>query len=264
MLRIGWMSTGRGEGSRGFLEYVQRHIAAGELDARVEFVFSNRERGEAEGSDQFFRMVEGFGIPLVTLSFERYRADRGGGFNKHRLPFHREVMAAIAGYEVDFIVLAGYMLFTGAEMPQKYPMLNLHPALPGYHAGTWQEVIWKLIEERARVHGVFAHVATEVLDAGPALAYCSFRITGPAFDHLWSEVSDRSVLELQVLGEEQPLFKAIRQAGLKRERPFLLECLRLISSEGITIREGHLVDRAGNEIEARDITEAVERRLALY
>jgi len=54
MLNIGWFSTGRGPGSQGLLRFVQDRLAKGLLDARIQFVFSNREPGEAEGSDQFF------------------------------------------------------------------------------------------------------------------------------------------------------------------------------------------------------------------
>ena len=54
MLNIGWFSTGRGEGSRGLLRFVQERIDRGLLDARIQFVFSNRDRGQALGSDRFF------------------------------------------------------------------------------------------------------------------------------------------------------------------------------------------------------------------
>ena len=64
MLRIGWFSTGRGEGSRGLLQFVQQQILGGRLDACIEFVFSNRKRGEAEGSDEYFKLVEKFGLRL--------------------------------------------------------------------------------------------------------------------------------------------------------------------------------------------------------
>ena len=45
MLRIGWFATGRGEGSQGLLRFVADAIGAGRLDAKIEFVFSNREPG---------------------------------------------------------------------------------------------------------------------------------------------------------------------------------------------------------------------------
>ena len=51
MLRIGWFSTGRGAGSLGLLKFVKDRLEATGIDAGIEFVFSNRERGEAEGSE---------------------------------------------------------------------------------------------------------------------------------------------------------------------------------------------------------------------
>ena len=99
MLKLGWFSTGRGEGSRGFLKLVHDRIQTGDLDARIEFVFSNREPGEAEGSDLFFKQVESYGLPLVTLSSQRYRREHGGGpMSRHRVLFHAEVIQLIATF----------------------------------------------------------------------------------------------------------------------------------------------------------------------
>ena len=63
MLNIGWFSTGRGKGSHGLLSFVQQRLLDTEVDARINYVFSNRERGEAQGSDDFFRLVDSYGIP---------------------------------------------------------------------------------------------------------------------------------------------------------------------------------------------------------
>jgi phosphoribosylglycinamide formyltransferase-1 len=46
-------------------------------------------------------------------------------------------------------------------------MINLHPAAPGGPTGTWQEVIWQLIEGRAVETGVMMHLVTPELDRGP-------------------------------------------------------------------------------------------------
>ncbi len=67
-LRLGWFTTARGQGSRRMFEAVQQAIAAGEFDAEIAVVFSNRDRGEAETTDSFFDLVEGAGIALVTRS----------------------------------------------------------------------------------------------------------------------------------------------------------------------------------------------------
>ena len=68
MLRVGWFSTGRGEGSRGLLNFIQNQIATGYLNARLQFIFSNRGRGEQPGSDAFQDLVNSLDLPLVTFS----------------------------------------------------------------------------------------------------------------------------------------------------------------------------------------------------
>ena len=107
MIDIGWFSTGRGEGSLGLLQTVQEAILRGELDARIRFIFSNREPGEAEGSDRFFQKARDYDIPLVTFSSQEFRRSRGGGpFSRHHLDFDREVMTRLEDYEPDMCVLA--------------------------------------------------------------------------------------------------------------------------------------------------------------
>lgn len=262
MLRLGWFSTGRGEGSRGFLRLTQGQIESGSLDARIEFVFSNREPGEAEGSDTFFKQVEGYGIPLVTLSSRRFRKEHGGGrMPQHRDAFHQEVMRLISRFQPDICVLAGYMLITSPEMCRRYTMLNIHPALPGGPRGTWQEVIWELIEQKADQSGVMVHVATEELDAGPVLTYCSFPIRGGAFDPLWRHTEGRSIDELKAEGEEQPLLKLIRQEGMKREGPLLVETLKALAEGRLKIVDRRVFDASGAPAGGICLNEEVEQFL---
>ena len=50
MLKIGWFSTGNGEGSLGFIKYFLEYIKKNNLDISLEYVFVNREYGEQQGS----------------------------------------------------------------------------------------------------------------------------------------------------------------------------------------------------------------------
>lgn len=264
MLRLGWFSTGRGEGSRGFLELVHEQIETGKLDASFEFVFTNREQGEAEGSDRYQELVKQYGVPLVTLSSKRYKQEHDGGpWEQHREGFHKRALDLIAGYEPDICVLAGYMLITSPELCRRYPMVNLHPALPWGPQGTWQQVIWKLIEDKAAETGVMVHIATEVLDSGPVLAYTKFPIRGGEFDSLWQDVEGKSLQELQARGEEQPLFKRIRAEGLKRERPVMLAVLQALANGEMRVALNQILDRNGKPMtEPRNMNAEVERFLA--
>lgn len=263
MLRLGWISTGRGEGSRGFLELIQGRIEAGDLDARIEFVFSNRERGEAEGSDRFFDLVEGYRLPLITLSSSRWRREHGGGpMSKHREPFHAEVMRLISGYSPDTCVLAGYMLITSPDFVNHHMTINLHPALPDGPTGTWQQVIWELIEQGSPESGVMVHVATEVLDSGPLLTYCSFPIRRGAFDPLWREAEGVPLDDLKAQGEEQPLFKQIREEGIRRERPLLLETLKSLADGRLKVSGHPVLDVQGADSDGILLNAEVDRYLA--
>ena len=144
--RLGWFSTGRDKAARDLLTVAQRSIALGELQGEIAFVFCNRARGEARESDLFIKLVENYGLPLVSFSSKDFETDAPRLSTEWRLAYDREVMKRLKGFEADLYVLAGYMLIVGPEMCQKYNMINLHPAAPGGPKGTWQEVIWLLIE----------------------------------------------------------------------------------------------------------------------
>ena len=73
------------------------------------------------------------------------------------------------------------MLICSGEMCRRYPLLNLHGALPNGPTGAWQSVIWQLIESRSQQTGAMIHLATEELDRGPVLSHCVVPITGDGF-----------------------------------------------------------------------------------
>ncbi len=262
MLSIGWFTTGRGPGSRGFFTTVQEAIDDGSLDARFEFVFVNRERGEAEGSDGFIDLVRSHSIHLATLSSRRFRREHGGGpFARHRLPYHRRAMEMLSTYEPDVCVMAGYLLFSGTEIVERWPTINLHPAAPWGPAGMWQDVIWDAIERHATESGVRVHVATGELDAGPLVSYCTYPVRGPEFDPHWRDAASRPVEELQAEGEDNALFSAIRREGLRRERPLLVETLRALADGRRVVRCGSVEAPDGGPAEPLCLNDAVEAAL---
>lgn len=247
MLRIGWFSTGRGEGSRGLLRFVADAISAGKLDATIEFVFSNREPGEAEGSDEFFELVRTHGFPLVTLSSARYRREHGGGpMSRHREGFDREALDLLKAYDPDVCALAGYMLICSGEMCRRYPLLNLHGALPDGPTGTWQSVIWELIETGANRTGAMIHIATEEVDRGPVLSHCELPIIGGAFDEERMALAARPVEEVRSeQGQENGLFNLIRAEGYRREPYLLLATLGAVADGRVRVLPGEALDANG-------------------
>ena len=264
MLRLGWFSTGRGEGSRGLFTCVQGAIDRGELAAEISFVFCNREAGEHTGSDAYMELVRSHGIPVVALSSQRFRRERGASrFAEVREAYDDETLALLDGHATDLHVTAGYGLIFGAAMARSRPTLNLHPASPDGPVGTWQQVIWQLIESRAEESGAFLHMATEDLDRGPVVTYVTFPIRGGAFDGLWAQAEASSVSELQAThGEETPLFQAIRQQGVVRERPLLLETLKALAEGRMRVAGQGVVDADGRAIGPLCLNTEVELAVA--
>lgn len=261
--QIGWFSTGRGPGSRGLLTAAYDTIKNGGLDAEITFVFCSRELGEAEGSDQFISLVENYKIPLVCFSYQKFKAKQPpstDAFPSWRLDYDREVMARLQGFSPDLCVLAGYMLITGPEMCQRYNMINLHPAAPWGPKGTWQKVIWQLIDENATETGVMMHLATPELDMGPVVTYCTFSIRGKPFDKYWEQLATASKNDPLYKEAKESLFNTIREQGVIRELPLVIATIKAFSEGKVKITpDKKVIDDAGKPIKGYNLTEEIDR-----
>ncbi|MEX0749682.1 MAG: formyltransferase family protein [Dehalococcoidia bacterium] len=271
MLRIGWFSTGRGEGSQKLLRAAVEAITEGRLDAEIAFVFSNREPGQFEATDTFFSQVNACGIPLITLSDARFRRENGGEVARvgqplpaWRTDYDRRVAELLDPHGCDLGMLAGYMRITTEPLFSWRPLLNMHPAAPGQPAGTWQDVTWKLIEQRVDHGGVRIHLTTEALDEGTIATYCTYPLRGATIDLLWRGIEHRSVDEIRASdGEANPLFQEIRRRGSSRELPLVVETLRAFADGRLRI-EGDRVMMADDTkvVGGYDLTPEIEGSLA--
>ena len=263
MLSIGWFSTGRGEGSLGLLKFIQERILQQDMDARIQFVFSNREPAEAEGSDLFFQMVESYGLPLVTFSSRQFRRSMGGDFAGHRTEYDREVMTRLSSFSPDICILAGYNLIFDPEICRRYTLINIHPALPSGPIGTWQEVIWSLIESRAPKTGAMLHLVTEELDRGPLVSYFTLPLTSKPFVEEWQAIEGKSITQLkESCGEWLPLFRLIRREEYRRELHLLAETLKTIANGTIRIENRAVVDSTGRPLSGLCLDSKIEEALA--
>ena len=282
MLNIGWFSTGRDEAARQLLQAVQSEIHSGGINGKISFVFSNREPSEAKESDLFFELVQGYDIPLVCFSHKKFKtltqtlSLEGRGLREGeakqsqedwRLQYDREVNKRIEPFAPDICVLAGYMLIVGKEMCKKYKMINLHPAPFGGPTGSWQEVIWALIQSKAEEAGAMMHLVTPELDRGPPITYYTFPIRGEPFDKYWEEIKGYPVKDIKERqGENNRLFQLIRQHELVREFPLIIFTLQALSQGKVSIREGKVIDARRRAIDGYDlgskINEAIESNIA--
>ncbi len=280
MFEIGWFSSGRDEAARDLLQVVFDQIQSGSIKGRISFAFVSRDRGEKPESDEFIRLAESFGLDVICLSHRGFEPEmRKAGLQESkdlgedspllinwRRKYDEQVMARLADYRADLIVLAGYMLILSPDMCRKYDMINLHPALPGGPKGTWQEVIWQLLEEEAERTGVMMHLITPELDAGPAITYCGFGISDHAMQSLWDQWREKrrekSLKEIQKSeGEDEPLFREIRRRGLKREFPLIVATLKAAAAGQFSIVNGEAMAGGRKLVCGFDLTEEIERTI---
>jgi phosphoribosylglycinamide formyltransferase-1 len=258
---LGWFSTGRGKGSRELLQAMHDSIASDQVKAQIDFVFCSREPGEAEGSDHFIQMVHDYQIPLVCLSYQKFKRHKCNenvnletGLPLWRLEYDREIIARLKPYSPNLCVLAGYMLVVGPEMCARYNMLNLHPASPQGPKGAWQQVIWQLIDSHAKESGAMMHLVTPDLDRGPVVSYFTFPLRSPRFDTLWA-------MDHTQHNEADPLFQLIRQQEARREIPLVVSTIRAFSHGKIKVACGRVVNERGEPLLGYDLTDEIEEML---
>ena len=245
-MKVGWLSTGRDPAARNLLADVVARAQREDVPLVIGAVFSDREPGEDPESDRFLGLVERLGLPAVTLSSRAsWEAAQklGVSRNEWRQEYHRGVAELLVPYNLGVLVMAGYMLVASAELCRRFAILNLHPALPDGPTGTWQEVIWQLLEDEADETGAMIHLATAQLDRGPVVSSFRFPLRGPDWDLLWQQWHAKrrtaSVAAIAAAeGEDEPLFAEIRRRGEVREIPLLFQTLRQFAEGRLNTANG--------------------------
>ena len=146
MKNLGILLSGRGSN----FEAISDNIAAGNLDASIMVVISNR--ADAAGIESARR--RGLNA-LVIPSKGKARADHD-----------REVVAALRKHSVELVCLAGFMRLLSPWFVQQYPnrILNIHPSLLPAFSGL--EAQKQAFDYGVKVSGCTVHFVDENLDHG--------------------------------------------------------------------------------------------------
>lgn len=156
-LNLGVLVSGSGTNLQAIIDAIE----AGTLDATISVVISNRE--VARGLDR----ARHHGIEAIFLD--------PGAFNAPQ-DYNIALRDELVRYEVDLVVMAGYMKLLGRAVLKEFPyrVLNLHPALLPSFPGA--NGICDAFDYGVKVTGVTVHFANEVFDEGPIIAQEAIRI----------------------------------------------------------------------------------------
>lgn len=284
-MRIGLFSTFIEGAALDLVQTVRHAVKTGIIpNTEIAFVFSNREQGESSVTDEILQQLANQDFPLLTLSARRFepemrkqakRKEQNGDpslMQEWRNQFGAQVLNRLPPTDID--LLLGDMYIWGENMCHKRNGINLHPALPNGPKGEWYNVIWDLIQKRASETGVMIHKVIPELDRGPAVTFCRFSIQGYPFNGLWDllPTDPRELAQLiqqEKLEKEKTqylLHRRIREHGLAREFPLIIQTTKALAEGKIKIEGESLVDWQGRPLRggydlSKQINEIVKPQL---
>jgi phosphoribosylglycinamide formyltransferase 1 len=230
MKKIGWFTTARGPGSLNLFNSILSRIDSGDIDAQISFLFINRDIKGNQFRTKVVRMAEDHGIPVVIFPSDTFRQDlKERDIDAWRDAYGVELRSRLSRYDIDFGVLAGYMLIFDPETCRKYTSINLHPALPDTYKGTWEEILGQVVDNKDAFYGSTVHLCTPELDRGQPISYDSFPL-----DDLKDNLNSR-----------EELVQAIRGRELKREAFLLMATIKMITRGEIVLKGGEVLGKEG-------------------
>ena len=156
MLRIGVMVSGGGTNLQAILDAID----SGKItNAKVEVVISNNPGAYA------LERARDHGIEAVCISPKSF---------ENRVAFNEAFLKKTDEYNLDLIVLAGFLVTIPEEMIRKYrnKIINIHPSLipsfcgVGYYGLKVHEAA---LARGVKVTGATVHYVDEGVDSGPIL-----------------------------------------------------------------------------------------------
>ena len=156
MLRVGVLVSGGGTNLQAILDAVDHGDIA---NAEVSVVISNNPGAYA------LERARNHGIPAECLSPKDFAS---------REEFNEALVAKIDSYELDLIVLAGYLVKIPAAMIEKYrdKIINIHPSLIPSFCGVGfygLKVHEAALRRGVKITGATVHFVDEGTDTGPII-----------------------------------------------------------------------------------------------
>ena len=188
MFKIGVLASGGGSNFKAIID----RIGEGDLEAQCKFLITNN------GTCDAVSHAEEYGIPVYHIS---------GKTHPDVKEYEAAMMDVLNKYDVDLLILAGYMKALPLCMVRRMPdrILNIHPSLlPKYGGkGFWGiHVHEAVIAAHEKESGPTVHLVSEEIDQGRILAQVKVPVL---------EGDTPEVLAARVLEQEHDLYwKTIR------------------------------------------------------
>lgn len=141
---------------------LHEHIERGEVPAEIAVVVSSRKKvlGLERAAER--------GLTTRVLTRKRFRRD--GAFDE--LAYSEALAELLAPFEPDLLVMAGFMTRLARPVLERWPVVNVHPALlplfggDGFYGHHVHEAV---LEAGVKITGATVHFADADYDRGPII-----------------------------------------------------------------------------------------------
>lgn len=183
MRRLAVFASGNGSNFQSIAEAIK----SGKLEAEICLVVCDREdayvleRAKLENIDSF------------SFSAKNY---------SNKTEYEAEILEKLRQFEIEFIILAGYMRLIGPTLLQNYSqrIVNIHPSLLPSFPG--KDAIGQAFDAGVKETGVTVHYVDDGMDTGPVIAQKTVPIL---------EGDTRDILQKRIQEMEHDLYPSVLQ-----------------------------------------------------
>ena len=207
-LRLGVLASGRGSNLQAIIAAIEN----GTLHARIVVVISNKREAPALDRARKHGITEVFLDPKPFIG----RPDT-------REAYDRALLDVLQKYEVELVLLAGYMKIVTSVLVQAYPhrIMNIHPALLPAFPGL--DVQKRAFEHGVKISGCTVHFVTEGVDEGPIIVQAAVPIL---------ETDTAETLAARILEQEHRLYPQAVQLYAEGKLQVEGRCVHIQQKEG--------------------------------
>ncbi|MDA0712563.1 MAG: phosphoribosylglycinamide formyltransferase [bacterium] len=180
-IRLGMLVSGNGSNLQALIDFGKTQQA----NYQIAVVISNKTNAYA------VERARKNNIPVFTIEHQNFAS---------KILFEDKIIATLKQFDIDLVVLAGFMRILTAHFLNKLPnrIINIHPALcpafPGAHA------IKQALDKKVWFTGCTVHLVNEGVDEGPIIAQAIVPILS---------TDDETSLTLKVQAQEHLLLPSI-------------------------------------------------------
>lgn len=196
--RIGVLVSGRGSNLQALIDAVR----AGGFPGRIVGVISNKKGAYA------LERAQAADIPAVVIAHRKF-AEREG--------FERALIEQLRAWDVEWVVLAGFMRVLTSEFVRAFPqrIINIHPSLlPAFPGVGVQQAA---LDYGVKFSGCTVHLVDEGTDTGPIIMQAVVEVR---------DDDDAETLAARILVEEHRIFPAAVRRVMSK--PWRLEGRRIV------------------------------------